>query len=192
MTDPSARRTLILLRHAKSEWPDVPDHDRPLAERGRRDAPVVGGWLAESGHVPDQVLCSSARRTRETWELVREQLGADPAVVVEDRVYQATPGSLLEVIRQVEPSRRTVLVVGHAPAVPGLAALLPAEAAPGADGSAAAAQERIREKYPTASATIMEFDGDWARLQPGAVRLIAFVTPRELQPDQGTDPADAD
>lgn len=192
MTDPSVRRTLILLRHAKAEWPDVPDHERPLAERGRRDAPVVGGWLAAAGYVPDQVLCSSARRTRETWELVRERLGAEPAVVVEDRVYQATPGSLLEVIREVEPSRRTVLVVGHAPAVPALAAALPAEAVPGADGPAAAAQERMREKYPTASATIMEFSGDWARLQPGAARLVAFVTPRELQQDQNPDPVEAD
>lgn len=191
MTDPSALRTLILLRHAKSEWPDVSDHERPLAERGRRDAPLVGGWLAASGHVPDQVLCSSARRTRETWELVREGLGADPAVVVEDRVYQATPAGLLEVIRRIEPSRRAVLVVGHAPAVPGLAAALPAQAAPATEGPTAAVQERIREKYPTAAATVMEFSGDWAGLQPGAARLIAFVTPRELRPEPAVDAAEA-
>ena len=59
-------RKLVLLRHAKSAWPDVPDHDRPLARRGQRDAPVIGRWLSDSGLLPDQVLCSTARRASET------------------------------------------------------------------------------------------------------------------------------
>ena len=68
-------RRLILLRHAKSDWPDVPDQERPLAKRGRRDAPVVGRWLRGHGYLPDTVICSVARRTRQTWKLVAPELG---------------------------------------------------------------------------------------------------------------------
>ena len=73
-------RKLMVLRHAKSAWPDVPDHERPLARRGQRDAPVMGRWLRAAGHVPDQVLCSTARRARETWQLAQAGLGATPQV----------------------------------------------------------------------------------------------------------------
>ena len=68
-------RKLVVLRHAKSAWPDVPDHERPLARRSQRDAPVMGRWLRAAGHVPDQVLCSTARRARETWQLAQAGLG---------------------------------------------------------------------------------------------------------------------
>ena len=83
----SPGRRLILLRHAKSAWPDVPDHDRPLAPRGHRDAPAAGRWLRKSGDIPDRVVCSTARRARETWELAGEKLRAEPEVVFEPRVY---------------------------------------------------------------------------------------------------------
>src|ERR1700761_5387448 len=104
--DMTEARQLVLLRHAKSDYPEeVPDHDRPLAKRGRRDAPVVGRWLAESGHVPDAVVCSTALRARETWELAAAALAAalaeagpaeagpaaaPPPVRYEPRVYEAT------------------------------------------------------------------------------------------------------
>ena len=187
MTDSSQpRRTLVLLRHAKSAWPDVTDHERPLAPRGEKDAPEVGRWLAAAGHVPDQVLCSDARRTRETWQLVREQLEVDPPIAVDEQVYQATTGSLLNQIRRTEPSRRTLLVVGHAPAVPELALLLS-----GAEPGDAEATARIREKYPTAAVAVLEFTGDWAGLEPGAASLVAFVTPRELRPEPAADDAES-
>src|ERR1700735_5163878 len=94
-------RRLILLRHAKSAWPDdVPDHDRPLAPRGRRDAPVAGRWLRQSDHVPDRVLCSTARRARETWQLAEEKLGADPQTLLEERVYNASTADLLDLARR--------------------------------------------------------------------------------------------
>src|SRR4249919_2827877 len=90
----SALRKLVLLRHAKSAWPDLPDHERPLAGRGRRDAPVMGRWLRAAGHVPDQVLCSTARRARETWRLAQPALKAAPPVSFEDRIYLASAGQL--------------------------------------------------------------------------------------------------
>jgi phosphohistidine phosphatase len=76
----SAARRLVLLRHAKSAWPDVADHERPLARRGRRDAPVAGRWLRTAGRVPDRVVCSTARRARETWQLAAAELDASPTV----------------------------------------------------------------------------------------------------------------
>src|ERR1700744_695336 len=88
-------RRLVLLRHAKSDWPDVADHERPLAKRGRRDAPVVGRWLGASGYTPDAVVCSTALRARQTWELASAALaaaasGASPVVRYESRVYGVT------------------------------------------------------------------------------------------------------
>src|SRR6202451_4394164 len=91
-------RRLVLLRHAKSDWPEVADHERPLAKRGRRDAPVVGRWLGASGYVPDAVVCSTAARARQTWELASAGLaaaapGAAPPVRYEPRGYAAAlPG----------------------------------------------------------------------------------------------------
>jgi len=183
MNDSSAaRRRLLLLRHAKSAWPDVADHDRPLAPRGQRDAPFVGRWLRAHEYLPDQVLCSSARRTRETWQLVQEQLGVDPAVRVDDEAYGAMPGELLDLIQQSEPAARTVLVVGHDPAVAELARTLPAE-----NAADAALLVRMREKFPTAAVAVVEFTGTWERLEPGTARLSHFVTPRELREDDQAD-----
>ena len=106
-------RKLVLLRHAKSAWPDLPDHERPLAGRGRRDAPVMGRWLRVAGDVPDQVVCSTARRAYETWELAQPELGAAPLVNFEDRVYGASAAQLLDLARHAPPAVRTLLVVGH-------------------------------------------------------------------------------
>jgi phosphohistidine phosphatase len=92
-------RRLVLLRHAKSAWPDMPDHERPLARRGQRDAPVMGHWLRTAGLVPDLVLCSTARRARETWQLARSGLGTGPPVRFDDRLYEASAAALLDFIR---------------------------------------------------------------------------------------------
>jgi phosphohistidine phosphatase len=183
MNEPSAvDRRLLLLRHAKSAWPDVLDHDRPLAPRGQRDAPIVGRWLRTHGFLPEQVLCSSARRTRETWQLVHEQLGVEPAVRFDDQVYGATPRALLDLVHQAGPAARTLLVVGHDPAVAELARALPAD-----DAAEASLLVRMREKFPTAAVAVVEFTGTWERLEPGTARLSHFVTPRELRGDDHTD-----
>jgi phosphohistidine phosphatase len=180
MSAPSpASRTLILLRHAKSAWPDVPDHDRPLAPRGQRDAPAIGRWLRDGAPPPDQVLCSSARRTRETWELVREQLGIDPPVSFDERVYGATPGTLLDLVRRTEAARRTLLVIGHNPTMSELALMLPAE-----NEADDATVERMRRKFPTAAVAVVTFTGSWQQLRPGAGRLAGHVTPRDLRADK--------
>jgi phosphohistidine phosphatase len=180
-----AGRKLVLLRHAKSAWPDVPDHERPLARRGRRDAPVMGRWLRTSGHVPDQVLCSTARRARETWQLVQAGLGAAPAASFDDAVYQGSAGQLLDVIRRTPRAARTLLIVGHDPALPELALMLAAATSPAGLSAVSGAAppavlERLRAKFPTAAIAVFEVTGTWDRLGPGTARLTCFVTPRDL------------
>jgi phosphohistidine phosphatase len=170
------------MRHAKSAWPDGPDHDRPLARRGQRDAPVMGRWLRAAGHLPDQVVCSTARRARETWQLTEAGLGVTPPVAFDDGVYQVSAGQLLDLIRHVSAEVRTLLVIGHDPAVPELALSLVA-ATPSAFAGAirytapSAVLDRMRAKFPTAAIAIFEATGHWHQLSPGSGRLTCFVTP---------------
>ena len=101
-------RTLVLFRHAKSAWPpDVPDHDRPLARRGIQAAPLMGRWLRDTGLVPDQVLCSTARRARETWQFAQTGLAAAPPVTVDARLYEAAATDLLDLFHEVPPATGT-------------------------------------------------------------------------------------
>jgi len=144
-----------LLRYAKSAWPELPDHERPLARRGQRDAPTMGRWLRTAGHLPDLVLCSTARRARQTWQLAQAGLGATPPVSFDGRVYQASVMQLLDLIRHVSPAARTLLIVGHDPAVPELALTLAATAPPAragtqSDAAPPAMLDRMRANSPPA------------------------------------------
>jgi len=176
-------RQLILLRHAKSAWPDdVPDHERPLAPRGRRDAPAAGRWLRKSGHVPDRVLCSTARRARETWQLAEEKLDAHPATVLEDRVYGASVADLLDLARQTPADVGTLAIVGHDPAMRGLTLELAAQHPGDAEAEALG---RVRTKYPTAAIAVLLFSGDWAELSLGQAHLGEFVVPDDFHAGHG-------
>ena len=185
-------RKLVLLRHAKSAWPDVPDHERPLAGRGIRTAPVMGRWLRDAGLVPDQVLCSTARRARETWQFAQAGLAATPPVSFEDRIYDATATELLALIREVPPATGTLLLIGHNPAIEDLALMLaaapgaarPSAAGPGSGTASSGDLERMRAKFPTAAIAVLQPAGTWRALAQGRARLTAFVTPRDL-PAQG-------
>lgn len=175
----------MLLRHAKSAWPDVPDHKRPLAPRGRRDAAAMGCWLRAAGYIPDQVVCSTARRARQTWRLAQRGLGAAPAVAFDDFVYEASAAQLLGLIRHTPAATGTLLIVGHDPALPELARTLaaasPGRARTGSDAASTAMLDRMRAKFPTAAIAIFSHAGDWVVLARERVRLICFVTPRELR-----------
>ena len=174
-------RKLVLVRHAKSAWPDLPDQERPLARRGLRDAPAVGRWLRTAGCVPDLVLCSTARRAEETWQLAATELQAQPPVRWDERVYQATAAGLLDLIRHAPPETGTMLVVGHDPAIAGVALML-AEAAAPADGPGPppGALDRMRAKFPTAAVAVLDVTGTWRLLAPGRAQLSQFVTPRDI------------
>ena len=170
----------MLLRHAKSAWPDVPDHERPLAGRGQRDAPVMGRWLRTAGDVPDRVLCSTARRARETWQLAQPALGASPPVRFEDRVYGASAEQLLDLVHRAPRAAKTLLIVGHDPGIPGLAFMLAGPAAPGSGAVPRSTVDRMKAKFPTAAVAVLELTGSWDQLGPGVAWLTAFVTPREV------------
>jgi phosphohistidine phosphatase len=181
MTEEPSRK-LVLLRHAKSTWPPgVADHDRPLAPRGQRDAPVMGRWLRDAGCAPDQVLCSTARRARETWQLAQTGLGVTPPVTFERGVYEGTAARLLALIRRTPAVVGTLLVIGHNPAIEELGLMLAASPEAGQDVAGAAsggALERMRVKFPTAAIAVLELGGTWRGLARGQARLTAFVTPR--------------
>jgi phosphohistidine phosphatase len=164
------KRRLMLLRHAKSDWPDVPDQDRPLAKRGRHDAPAVGRWLRDHGYLPDVVVCSVARRTRQTWELMAKELGGSPSVIFEPRAYDASALTLLYLAQELPDPCRAALLIGHNPAISQLATALiepPAEDAAGL-------------RFPTAAVAVLEFAGDWPGLAAGQARLIDFTGPADL------------
>ena len=174
MNGQTTNRALVLLRHAKSDWPeDVADHERPLAGRGRRDAPAMGRWLREAGYRPDHVVCSTALRTRQTWELVRDELDVDPATEFEPRVYGATVQELLDVIGGAPASAGTLLVIGHNPGLEYLALTLAGDA-PSDE------RERMHRKFPTAAVAVFEWSGGWDQVAAGATRLVRFVTPHDL------------
>jgi phosphohistidine phosphatase len=166
------RHTLILLRHAKSDWPDgVADHQRPLTARGRRDAPRTGAWLVENRRVPDRAAVSTALRTQETYELAAETLTTSPEVVLNDDLYAASAGELLEVIRETPESIGTLMVVSHNPGTQHLALAL-------ADETHPELVAKVHSRYPTNTLTVLEFDGTWATLDPAAASIVAVESPR--------------
>lgn len=169
------KHRLILLRHAKSAWPDgVADEERPLAERGRKSAPVIGAYMAHEKLVPDLALVSPARRAQETWEFVREALSKKVKERDAPGIYEVAAGHILEVIRTVKPGIRTLLLVGHNPGMEDLASLLVE------DGDADAIG-RMKEKFPTAGLAIIDFDVEgWDEVAAGTGCLERFVTPRSL------------
>ncbi|SOD58165.1 phosphohistidine phosphatase [Streptomyces zhaozhouensis] len=164
-------RRIVLLRHAKADWPDVADHDRPLAERGRQDAAVAGRRLAGSGVTPELTLCSTAVRARDTWKLCAAELPRRPRTTYESRLYEATPGQVIAVLNEVDDAVRDLLVVGHNPTLHTLADLL----AGTAEGDTLA---RVHASgFPTASQAVLTLAGGWKSLEPGAATLTDFWTP---------------
>ncbi|MCR9271517.1 MULTISPECIES: SixA phosphatase family protein [Mameliella] len=159
-------KQLILIRHAKSDWSHgLPDHDRPLNSRGRRAAPAIGDWLREKGFLPDDILCSTATRTRETLAL----LGAKAPVRFEPALYHAAPETMLEILKTA--AGNSVMMLGHNPGIAALAEDL-LESPPDHPRFAA---------YPTCATLVARFDiDDWRRLQPGTGTAEAFIVPRDL------------
>jgi phosphohistidine phosphatase len=171
VTSDTGPRRLLLLRHAKAEHPDlIADIQRPLSLVGRRQATGVGTALAAAGFVPDLVLCSSSVRTRQTWELARASLGADPAVQFLEDLYYAGSHALIELARAVPTDVRTLLVVGHEPTMSQAAAVL---AGPASDPTTLA---RVRVGVPTASWSLLEVDA-WDVLGSGSATLRRLAVP---------------
>lgn len=170
-------KTVLLLRHAKSSWdhPNLTDFRRPLAPRGQKAAPRIGGYMAKSGLKPDLVLCSAATRAMETWELVAESLPEDPPVEFREDLYHASPWSLMAILRGLSPTVNTVLLVGHNPTFEDLAISLVGTGPPGA-------VEEIHRKYPTGALAILDFLVEtWPAVGEGTGHLRDFIQPRQLK-----------
>ncbi|TYR32843.1 histidine phosphatase family protein [Mesorhizobium microcysteis] len=169
-------KTLLLMRHAKSDWADaaLDDFDRPIAERGRLAAPLMGREIARRGWAPDAALVSSAIRTRQTWELVAAQLPRSVAVNYDRTIYEAPARRILDAVRKTPEAVTTLLVIGHNPGLEDLSVLL---AGPESDRDALA---RLTGKFPTAGLACFAFGGPWARLERGGARLEAFIRPKDL------------
>ena len=116
-TDRTGEKTLIILRHAKADWPvGVPDHDRPLAGRGEREAPLAGRWLVEQGIIPESIVCSSAVRTRQTCTWVCSELGEKaPTPYLDSRLYEASAAQALAVINETEEQVRSLCLLYTSP-----------------------------------------------------------------------------
>src|SRR4051794_40216530 len=158
------------MRHAKSAYPPgVRDHDRPLADRGTREAGLAGEWLR--AHVPriDQVLLSTSARTKQTVEAAG--IAAPSRLAAE--IFEATPDDILEQITQTAEIVATLLVVGHSPGVPGLAMEL-------ADHTSdPVALDALHSRFPTSAIAVLDFRGDWSALEPDSCRLTAVHIPRD-------------
>ncbi|REJ86287.1 MAG: histidine phosphatase family protein [Acidobacteria bacterium] len=164
---------LLVLRHAKSDWHSgaASDHDRPLNPRGRRAAADVGRFLAATGRLPPHVLCSTARRTRETVERLLEaaQDSDDSSdavdVVYSERLYEATADGWLDCVRELAPEQgERLLVVGHEPACSAVVSRLTGATV----------------RFPTAAVASIALRGGIAELRPGLGELHWFLPPRLL------------
>ncbi|NKQ29305.1 hypothetical protein HF200_34660, partial [Streptomyces galbus] len=176
-------RRLVVLRHAKSAWPEgVPDHERPLGPRGRRDAPAAGRALAGAGCLPDLALCSTARRARATWELASAQWGSPPPVRYDERLYAAGVPALLRVVHETPPEVETLLLVGHNP---GLEDLVHALAGDALDDTL----PRIRAKFPTSALAVLTRPAPtWRPLAAGSAPLHPAARPCAWGPLAGGGP----
>jgi phosphohistidine phosphatase len=163
-------KRLWLLRHA-SAAAGSPDVARPLDARGREEAVVVAAQLTAAASQPELILSSTARRARETTDLLTEGLNSDPATRLDEALYLAAPGQILRSIAAIEPECAALLVVGHNPGFADLADDL-------AIGGGAAARRLRATGFPTCALAAFELDvDDWEEVDPTFARLVAFETP---------------
>lgn len=166
---PAGHRRLILTRHAKSAWDDpaMTDHDRPLNARGRRSALELGEWLHSRGYEPDQVLCSTATRTRQTWDIAAlAPLEVTPDIQFVEALYHASPDVMLRALTQATGD--TVMMLGHNPGIAEFARLL----------AARAPNHPEFGRYPTAATTVYDFQiATWAEAKFAAGSVLDFFVP---------------
>lgn len=163
-------RRLLLIRHARAAH-SSPDRERPLTGHGRRAAAAIGPWLRSSGRLPDRVLVSTALRAQQTWAAAAESLGADPETTADQRIYDNTVESLLELIGEVPDDVGTLAVVGHNPSIGELAFALDDGA--GDDSG----RRKLHDGFPTGAVAVFVVDSSFADLGPGGATLEDFAVP---------------
>ncbi len=167
-------RYLYLLRHAKSDWddPKLADKDRPLAARGRKAMKAMARYLRHEAIHPELVLCSSAKRARQTLERVLPSLGDDVTLEVEEGLYTFDDEPLFARLKQVPASVTSLMLVGHNPAMQDLTLRL---AGSGADLT------RVGSKFPTGALAVLTVPVAWSRLKSAVAELSSFVTPGDVR-----------
>jgi phosphohistidine phosphatase len=168
--------TLLLWRHAKSSWDDpmLDDHDRPLAPRGVKAARVMATHVSASGLSPALVLCSSARRTRDTLAALRPSLADTSEVRIDEQLYGSTSSAILAVLHDVDPVVSSVMVIGHNPGLEDLALMLAGEGEPNA-------LAQLRTKFPTGSLAVLALGNvTWPELTAGSAYLSELTLPRQI------------
>jgi phosphohistidine phosphatase len=180
-TDPGwkAMKFLYLLRHAKSSWedPDLNDHDRPLSKRGRQAAKLMAAYLRQSKIAPDLVICSTATRAQQTLEPIAKAK-KPPKVILEREIYGGTQQALWDQLWNLPKSAKSVLLIGHNPALHDLAQEL-------AQADSNKLLPSAGEKFPTGAMASFRFDGAWKTLEPHGAVLTSFITPKAIA-DIGT------
>ncbi len=167
--------TLYLFRHAKSAWddPSLADVDRPLAPRGERAAPAMATYMSTQGLQPDLVLCSAARRTRDTWALMAGTLG-QPRTTYLEEIYEAEAPALAAAIRRAPADARRLMLIGHNPGLQDLSLSL-------IGSGDRAGRKALAEKFPTAALAVIDFDIEtWRDLAPATGGLTLFMIPKCL------------
>ncbi|GAB6844961.1 phosphohistidine phosphatase [Methylorubrum rhodinum] len=174
-------RRLLLLRHAKSAYPQgVADIDRPLGPRGREAAPLMGAYIAGEGLRPDLAMVSPARRTQETWAAVRPFLDGTREETVPS-IYEAPSNRILAAIRSAPDAVGTLLVIGHNPGIGEAALRLVGE-------GESDLRRDLREKFPTAALAVIAFEAEhWTAIADGAGTLLRYVRPRQLAAEMEDD-----
>jgi phosphohistidine phosphatase len=169
-------KRLYLLRHTKSSWDDsaLADIERPLSKRGRQAGAAMGRYLAEAGLLPQRVLCSTARRARETWSQLSADWTDPPPVRYEAALYMAEPDELFEALKALPDGADHVMLIGHNPGMAAFAELL-------TSATRSAPLAKLRRKYPTGGLAVFDLAIDgWPAIAPHCGRLLRFVTPRDL------------
>ena len=161
-------RVIVLVRHSKAEQVGPTDAERELAPRGHDDAAEAGAWLAGRGIVADHAFVSAATRTRQTWDALAGAAAWDVEATFDRGLYSAGPETALDLMREAPDDARTLVVVGHNPAIAYLAQMLD-------DGEGdAEAGNQMAVGYPPSAMAVFEYDGSWADLDQESARLVAF------------------
>ena len=159
-------RTLYVMRHAKSSWAeaDLADFDRPLNDRGKRDAPFMGNVMRENGYAPDIILSSPAVRARETASLVKEGGDLGGELVFDDSIYEASPQTLKQAVSEIDDKHASAMLVGHNPGIEGFIRLLTG----------------ALEPMPTAALAVIELNAaTWSGVAANSGKLIKIIRPKD-------------
>lgn len=160
-------KTLYILRHAKSSWDDagLSDYERPLNERGLKDAPLMGRIMKKNSFQPDVIISSPATRAKQTAHLIRDAARIDGEIKFDERIYEASPQALVQIISEIDNRNNSVLIVGHNPGLESLIKFLTGKLEP----------------MPTAALAVIDLEiENWSEVNSPRGSLRLLIRPKEV------------